>query len=105
MERLKYKMVFMDFYVAILGSFYSSSEKERILKLIAIANDIDKREIPDLIEAHSFIEREGIDNPVGSNNFLLVAFFNKDLSPVLYSAVVALYEIFNNNKNKIKLLS
>lgn len=99
MEKLKYKMVFMDFYSAVIGSFYSPIEKERILKLIAIANGIDKREIPELIEAHSFIENEGIDNPVGSNNFLLVAFFNKDLSPILYNAAVALYEIFSTNKN------
>ena len=100
MEQLKYKMVFMDFYSAILGSFYSTIEKERILKLIAVANGIDKREIPQLIEAHSFIENEGIDNPVGSNNFLLVAFFNKDLSPILYNAAVALYEVFQANKIK-----
>ena len=100
MEQLKYKMVFMDFYYAILGSFYSTLEKERILKLIAVANGIDKQEIPELIEAHSFIEQEGIDNPVGSNNFLLVAFFSKSLSPILYNGVVALYEIFKTNNGK-----
>ncbi len=100
MENVKFKMVFMDFYSAILGSFYSPIEKERILKLIAIANGIDKTEISELIEAHRFIEKEGIDNPVGSNNFLLVAFFSKDLSPILYNAVVALYEIFHTNKIK-----
>jgi len=102
MDKLKYKMVFMDFYSAILCSFYSPLEKERILKLIAVANGIDKREIPQIIEAHSFIEQEGIDNPVGSNNFLLVAFFNKDLSPILYNGVAALYEIFKSNINKEK---
>lgn len=100
MEILKYKMVFMDFYSAVLGSFYSTEEKSRILKLIAIASDIDKKEIPELIEAHSFIEREGIDTQVGSNNFLLVAFFSKDLSPILYNAALALYELFSSKKNK-----
>lgn len=100
MEQLKYKMVFMDFYSAILGSFYSPLEKERILKLVAVANGIDKSEIPQLIEAHSFIEQEGIDSFVGSSNFLLVAFFNKGLSPILYNGAAALYEIFKANKNK-----
>ena len=100
MENLKYKMVFMDFYSAIMGSFYSPMEKERILRLIAIANGVDAKEISEVIKSYQTIENEGIDNPVSISNYLLTVIFRKDLSPILYNAVTALYEIFNSGKGK-----
>lgn len=98
MENLKIKVVFFNYYSATLGRFYSTSQKERILKLIATANGVEKDKIDALINASRYIENEDIGNPVGCKNFLLYAFFRTDVSQELFGAVSALNEIFTSNQ-------
>lgn len=96
MENVKIKMVFFDYYQAVLGKFYSKKAKRRILKLIAKANGIDDNEAEECVFASEYIEKEEIGNPVGCKNYLLVAFFTTDVSTVLYNAVLALNAIYES---------
>lgn len=98
MENLEINMVFFNYYAATLGRFYSTAQKERILRLIATANSIEATKIDEIIEASRYVEKEDIGNPIGCKNFLLCAIFKKDISPVLYGAVLALNDIYNTQK-------
>lgn len=97
MENYKIKMVFFDYYRAVLGRFYSQKAKKKILKLIAKANGIDDNQAEECVSVAEYIENEDIGNPVGCKNFLLVAFFATNMSPILYNAVLALSGIFEAN--------
>jgi tetratricopeptide (TPR) repeat protein len=100
MENLRIKMVFFNYYIAILGRFYSEAQKDKILYLIAQADGIENEQINEFIKISRYIENEEIGNPVGCKNFLLYAFFKKDISPVLYGAITALNDIFVSGQGR-----
>ena len=98
MENLEIKMVFFNYYAATLGRFYSTNQKDRLLRLMAVANSIDASQVNELIEASRYVENEDIGNPVGCKNFLLCAIFRTNISPILHGAVSALNDIYNTQK-------
>ncbi len=98
MVNLRIKMVFFNYYMAVLGRFYSTAQKDRLLYLIAKADGMEDKQISEFIEASRYIENEDIGNFVGCKNFLLYAFFKKDVSPVLHGAITALNEIFTSDQ-------
>ena len=100
MENMKIKMVFFNYYMAVLGRFYSTAQKDRILYLIAKSDGFASEQINELINASRYIENEDIGNPVGCKNFLLYAYFKNNISAALYNAITALNEIFIGNVNK-----
>ncbi|MBR2025316.1 MAG: hypothetical protein IKA02_05870 [Clostridia bacterium] len=96
MENLMTKMVFANYYAATLGRFYTTEQKDKLLKLIAKANNIESDKIDELVQASRYIEQEDIGNEIGCKNFLLYSLFTNDVSSVVKCAVSALNEIFSS---------
>lgn len=93
MENFKIKMVLKNYIYTIIGRPYTPVQKERLLRLISLANGLEKEEIDNVIDVFNEIDEEELSNFAVCNNYLLYSILSENESQIKIDAISIFYDI------------
>lgn len=93
MENIKIKTVLENYISVIFGKLYTAKQKERILRLISLANGLDTDQINEVKAVLNELDEEELYDFTICSNQLLYSILSENESPIKCEAISILYEL------------